>query len=210
MAAVEDRLVREADKTDPAVRAAVRSRLARARLHQGLRARHPRERRAVHARRDLGRAGDGPARPRQARAGVVRNAQPGPPCARLPTTSRGTWSNRTSWRRTSTERRRIQGGAVGRGTPALPAWLYRVGLEAILGFHKRGDRLRIDPCVAPDWPRYELIYRHRSATYHIVVENTAGTGRGVRAVTVDARAMPDGEIPLMDDGQTHEVRVALG
>ena len=90
------------------------------------------------------------------------------------------------------------------------SWLYRVGLEAILGFHKRGDRLRIDPCVAPDWPRYELTYRHRSAIYHIVVENVAGTGRGVRAVTVDAHAVPDGEIPLMDDGKTHEVRVELG
>ena len=90
------------------------------------------------------------------------------------------------------------------------SWLYRVGLEAILGFHKRGDRLRIDPCVAPDWPRYELTYRHRSAIYHIVVENAAGRGRGVRAVTVDAHAAPDGEIALMDDGQTHEVRVELG
>ena len=90
------------------------------------------------------------------------------------------------------------------------SWLYRVGLEAILGFHKQGGRLRIDPCVAPDWPGYELTYHHRSAIYHIVVENTAGTGCGVRAVTLDARAMPDGEIPLMDDGQTHEVRVALG
>jgi cellobiose phosphorylase len=90
------------------------------------------------------------------------------------------------------------------------SWLYRVGLEAILGFHKRGDRVRIDPCVAPDWPRYELTYRHRSAIYHVVVENAAGTGRGVRAVTVDAHAVPDGEIPLMDDGKTHEVRVELG
>jgi cellobiose phosphorylase len=72
------------------------------------------------------------------------------------------------------------------------------------------SRLRIDPCVAPDWPRYELTSRHRSAIYHIVVENAAGTGRGVRAVTMDAHAVPDGEIPLMDDGQTHEVRVELG
>ena len=90
------------------------------------------------------------------------------------------------------------------------SWLYRVGLEAILGFHKRGDRLKIEPCVAPDWPRYELTYRHRSAIYHVVVENAAGTGRGVRSVTVDAHAAPEGEILLMDDGKTHEVRVELG
>ena len=46
--------------------------------------------------------------------------------------------------------------------------------------------------------------------YHIVVENRAGTGRGVRAVTRDAQAVRDGEIPLMDDGKTHTVRVELG
>jgi cellobiose phosphorylase len=90
------------------------------------------------------------------------------------------------------------------------SWLYRVGLEAILGFHRRGDRLRIEPCVARDWPRYEITYRHGSATYHIEVENAAGTGRGVRAVHVDAQAVPDGEIPLRNDGKTHTVRVELG
>jgi cellobiose phosphorylase len=90
------------------------------------------------------------------------------------------------------------------------SWMYRVGLEAILGFRRRGERLRIEPCVAADWPGYELTYRHRSATYHIVVENAARTGRGVRAVTLDAQAVPDGEIQMMDDGKAHTVRVVLG
>src|SRR5262249_34953756 len=36
------------------------------------------------------------------------------------------------------------------------SWLYRVALEAILGFRLRGNVLRIEPCVAPNWPRYEL------------------------------------------------------
>jgi hypothetical protein len=36
------------------------------------------------------------------------------------------------------------------------------------------------------------------------------TGRGVRAVTVDATDVPDGEITLMDDGKAHAVRVELG
>ena len=90
------------------------------------------------------------------------------------------------------------------------AWLYRVGLEAILGFRRRGDRLMIEPCVAPDWRRYEITYRYRSASYNIIVENAAGTGRGVRAVTVDGEIARDGEIPLRDDGKAHVVRVELG
>jgi cellobiose phosphorylase len=89
------------------------------------------------------------------------------------------------------------------------SWLYRVGLEAILGFRQRGDRLTIDPCIAPDWPRYEISYRHRSATYNIVVENPVGTGRGVRSVHVDSKAVLDREILLADDGKVHAVRVEL-
>jgi cellobiose phosphorylase len=88
------------------------------------------------------------------------------------------------------------------------SWLYRVGLEAILGFHLRGSRMQIEPCVPPGWPSYEITYRHGSATYHVVVENSAGSGRGVRTVTLDGQAVPDGAIDLASDGKQHEVRVA--
>ena len=30
-------------------------------------------------------------------------------------------------------------------------WLYRVGLEAILGLRRDGDRSRIDPCIPREW-----------------------------------------------------------
>ena len=50
-------------QADPALRPAVRQGRAAAGLHQGLRAGHPRERRPVHPRGHLGRAGDGAAGP---------------------------------------------------------------------------------------------------------------------------------------------------
>jgi cyclic beta-1,2-glucan synthetase len=87
------------------------------------------------------------------------------------------------------------------------SWLYRVGLEAILGFQLRGSRLRIDPCVPPGWADYEITYRRGSATYHVVVENAAGTGRGVGSLTLDGKPVPEGSIDLADDGRPHEVRV---
>jgi cellobiose phosphorylase len=90
------------------------------------------------------------------------------------------------------------------------SWLYRVALEAILGFHIAGDTLRVEPCVPPSWPGYELTYRHRSAAYRIRVENAAGTGHGVRSVTVDGRTAEGGAVPLRDDGREHDVRVTVG
>jgi cellobiose phosphorylase len=88
------------------------------------------------------------------------------------------------------------------------SWLYRVGLEGILGFHRRGNRLAIDPCVPPGWPAYEITYRHGTSTYHVVVQNTSDTGGGIRSVTLDGQAVPEGAVELADDGQWHEVRVA--
>jgi cellobiose phosphorylase len=88
------------------------------------------------------------------------------------------------------------------------SWLYRVGLEAILGFHLRGNRLEIEPCVPPGWRQYEITYRHGSATYHIVVENTAGSGHGVRSFMVDGQTVLANAIELANDGQRHDVRIA--
>jgi cellobiose phosphorylase len=133
-----------------------------------------------------------------------------PATALLGRGKRGLELNRRSWRRTSAERRRIQrGGWTWYTGPA--SWLYRVGVEAILGFHKPGDRLWIDPCVAPDWRRYELTYRHRSAIYHIVVENAAGTDEPRRACRCGTRVC---QARWRDHAhgrpKTHEVRVELG
>jgi cellobiose phosphorylase len=89
-------------------------------------------------------------------------------------------------------------------------WLYRVALEAILGLRPVGGSLRIEPCVPAGWPGYEATYCHGSATYRVRVDNSAGTGRGVRSVTVDGQPEPGGAVPLRDDGQAHDVRVVLG
>lgn len=89
-------------------------------------------------------------------------------------------------------------------------WLYRVALEAILGFRRQGGVLRFEPCVPAGWPGYELTYRYGSATYHIRFDNQAGTGRGVSAVVLDGNPVADEELLLEDDGRVHDVHVTLG
>jgi cyclic beta-1,2-glucan synthetase len=90
------------------------------------------------------------------------------------------------------------------------SWFYRVGLEAILGFHREGNTLRLEPCISSQWREYEITYRHHSATYHIHVENPEGMERGVRSMTLDGQPAVNGTINLVDDGGQHEVRVILG
>ena len=90
-------------------------------------------------------------------------------------------------------------------------WMYRAGLESILGFRLRGPRLVVDPCIPRAWPRFELVFRYRSARYDIVVENPRGVSRGVAGVEVDGIAPAgDSGIELADDGNTHRVRIVLG
>ena len=90
------------------------------------------------------------------------------------------------------------------------SWLYRVGLEAILGFHKRGEVLEIDPCLPPGWPSVEITYRLGSTTFRIAVENPHGVSRGVVSVEMDGQPLSDGRIGLADDGREHHVRVVMG
>jgi cyclic beta-1,2-glucan synthetase len=90
------------------------------------------------------------------------------------------------------------------------SWMYRAGLESILGFELRAERLRIEPCIPRSWREYEINYRYGSTRYSIKVENPFGVNRGVAEVWLDEVKQPTVEIALTDDGKTHHVRVVLG
>ena len=102
-------------------------------------------------------------------------------------------------------------GQVGRGGwtwyTGSASWMYRVGLEAILGFTRRGDALRIDPRVPEEWGEFSIAYRFGEALYTITVHEPAEVGRAGGEVILDGRSLGGGAIPLGDDGRPHEVVV---
>jgi cellobiose phosphorylase len=89
-------------------------------------------------------------------------------------------------------------------------WMYRLGVEAILGLRKRDDRLRIEPCIPNDWTTYQMTYRHGGTIYQITVENPDSVNRGVKAIKMDGEEVSEEGIPLVDDGDRHEVEVTMG
>jgi cyclic beta-1,2-glucan synthetase len=105
-------------------------------------------------------------------------------------------------------------GHLGRGGwtwyTGSASWAYRVGLEGILGVHKRGSTLVIDPCIPMGWGGFSISYRVGGATYAISVENPEHVSRGVSTVTVDGGRVADRVIPLVDDGKVHVVVVVMG
>ena len=89
-------------------------------------------------------------------------------------------------------------------------WLYRAGLEGVLGFRVRGQRLVLDPCIPTQWNSFDISFRYRSTQYEIVVENPRNVNRGVSLIELDGTVLDDRTgIPLVDDQTTHRVRVVL-
>jgi cyclic beta-1,2-glucan synthetase len=90
------------------------------------------------------------------------------------------------------------------------AWMYRAGVEGMLGLRRRGAAFGIDPCIPSTWPGYEITWRVGATTYQIAVSNPDRYCRGVASASLDGVAVDAAAIPIASDGGTHQVRIVLG
>jgi cyclic beta-1,2-glucan synthetase len=89
-------------------------------------------------------------------------------------------------------------------------WLYRAGIEWMLGFRLRGATLCVDPCIPRLWSGYSIRFRYQSALYNIVVENPRHVSRGVTLAELDGTPLIGRDkIPLVAAGE-HHIRIVLG
>ena len=89
-------------------------------------------------------------------------------------------------------------------------WMYRVGIEAILGITLRNGALHVDPCIPREWPGFEAVFAPPGARYRITVENPQGVNRGVLRLELDGKDLTGHDIPVARDGREHALRVVLG
>ena len=89
-------------------------------------------------------------------------------------------------------------------------WMYRAGVESILGLRRRGDTFVVDPCIPTAWPEYKISWRFRTSRYEITVSNPSRRCRGISTATLDGARVDARAIPLLDDGGTHDVQIVLG
>jgi len=87
------------------------------------------------------------------------------------------------------------------------SWMYRVGLESLLGFRREGATLRISPVVPHDWPSIEITYRYGASEYRIRVEEPARVGERGGVVTIDGHRLASDTITLVDDGTVRSVSI---
>ncbi|OFZ46275.1 MAG: hypothetical protein A2381_11600 [Bdellovibrionales bacterium RIFOXYB1_FULL_37_110] len=91
------------------------------------------------------------------------------------------------------------------------AWMYRVGIETILGFKLAGDKLEITPQIHPEWKQYKIYYLYELTQYEIEVHNPKGLSNGLSKVTLDGNILNVGHsiINLVDDKIKHKIVIEL-
>jgi cyclic beta-1,2-glucan synthetase len=90
------------------------------------------------------------------------------------------------------------------------AWLYRLGIEATLGFQKLGNSLKIDPVIPQAWEGFEIRYKFGESLYHIRVENADHVERGIRSISLDGKELQENKVPLLDGKREYQVVVTMG
>ena len=88
-------------------------------------------------------------------------------------------------------------------------WMYRVGVEDILGIKKYGDNLKINPCIPKDWNEFKVEYTYKETKYKIYVKNPENINQGIKEVYVDGKPEKNDLIELVNDKKEHNVLVIL-
>jgi cyclic beta-1,2-glucan synthetase len=96
------------------------------------------------------------------------------------------------------------------------AWMYRAGIEGLLGLTRAGPDILLDPCFPRAWPRITARVRIGSTHLAITIDNPDRSGHGITAATLDGVAMSpeDGRLrlrlPECVSGQARALSVTLG
>jgi cellobiose phosphorylase len=78
-------------------------------------------------------------------------------------------------------------------------WMYRVGIDGILGLKLKGDKgFSLEPVVPKEWNGFQIKYKHNGATYIIDAK------KGEKSkITIDGKLIQDSIIPYGDKGEHH-------
>ena len=86
-------------------------------------------------------------------------------------------------------------------------WMYRLLTETLLGLHREGDHLRLEPRLPPTWASYKIHYRFYHTVYHITITRSLPGAPDAGSLTLDGERLPGHTMPLHDDQREHAVEL---
>jgi cyclic beta-1,2-glucan synthetase len=91
-------------------------------------------------------------------------------------------------------------------------WMYRAGLEGILGIRREATQLIIDPCIPAAWPGFDITLTVQKTHYRIRVDAPTQRCRGITQASLDDAPLEccEGQVRLPLDGGTHRVQIVIG
>jgi len=73
-------------------------------------------------------------------------------------------------------------------------WLYRVGLENIIGLKMFPDGFEVSPCIPSSWKNFEFNFDRNEINYVVQIDNSLGVERGVKEVYLDKKLLDGSRI----------------
>lgn len=91
-------------------------------------------------------------------------------------------------------------------------WMYRAGIEGIIGLTRTGKTLCLNPCLPKSWPKLIVNITLGDARYSVNIHNPDASGSGIRSAVLDGVVLSAAHTGLafpLQDGN-HELTVVLG
>ncbi len=105
------------------------------------------------------------------------------------------------------------GNLLGRGGwtwyTGSSSWLYKAGIENILGLKIYNNIMEIKPCIPSDWKNYSIQYRYKSSLYNIKIENPNQKSTGITQLKINGEEIEDKKIRLIDNNKIYDVEVIM-
>ncbi|MDF1708338.1 MAG: glucoamylase family protein [Paracoccaceae bacterium] len=92
------------------------------------------------------------------------------------------------------------------------AWMYRAGIEGLVGLTRAGPDIILNPSFPKAWPTVKAVIRPPNGPLAITIDNSAGTGHGIVAATLDGLALApvDGKLILRPTATSRTLTIRLG
>jgi cellobiose phosphorylase len=90
-------------------------------------------------------------------------------------------------------------------------WMYRIGLDWILGLKTSLKGIKIDPSLPKNWDKLSVMRKYQGRELHISIDNSAGVNQGVKSVTINGQPFNGEWIDVKTiDANRLDVKVVMG